>query len=474
VSDAGLVRPFPLRVLGVSHRTAATEIREGLAFSPDEAMDFLARGRRDGAWEEALLLSTCNRTELYVAEEEGHGRESLRSRLLLARPALPTGLPGALFEEAGSGAARRMLRVACGLESLILGEHEIVGQVREAHRLSREAGTSGPRLDPVVQAALRLAVRARQVTGISRGVSGVPGAALAVAKRFFDRLKDRRVLVIGAGEAGALTARLIAAQHPAALWVTNRSPERAEALAAELRAATWSFDDLGSALGEVDLVISAVRAPEPVVRMEHLRASAKRRAGRMLLLVDIAVPRSIDPRAGDLEGVFLQDMDALESLMGVHRAARSAEVARVEELIDEGVTRLAAAVERRRAEPLVAALRRDLEVLRRRELERSLRHFSPEQREALERLTRSLLDKAFHHPMTALRELGPEADGDLVRRLFGLHVESLEGAQGCPALAEERADVDADDSADEPPAKGALVPRSAKGDEVDRSAEGEK
>jgi glutamyl-tRNA reductase len=418
-----------IEVVGLSHRTAPLPVREAFAFGPDEAMDFLARGRRDAAWSEALLLSTCNRTELYAAPGPAAGEDGLARRLEAARPRVPAG--AALYREAGETAVRRLVRVACGLDSVVLGESEIAGQVREAHRLAREAGTSGPLLDRVVPAALRASARARAATGIARGPTSVPAAALLLARRHFAELTHRRVLVVGAGEAARLAAGLLAAQRPAGLWIANRTASRAEALAAECRAVVWPFDGLDRALAEMDLVVCATRAPAPLVRYEDLAATARRRAGRMLVLLDLGVPRNCDPRARDLEAVFLHDLDALEALVESHRTSREAEVRRVEALVDEAVGRLARADAAAPARALEAEIRRGLEALRDREVARSLRHFDGAQREHLDRLTRSLLDKALAGPLEALRDLDPaDARAALIRRLLLPRGEDGDGEGG--------------------------------------------
>jgi glutamyl-tRNA reductase len=420
---AETVRPVPLQVVGLSHLTAPVGVRETLAFDPGEAAAFLGRGLRDEAWTEAMLLSTCNRTELYAAPGPAAARDGgIAARLAGARPWIATDVDGSLYGSEGTGAVRHLVRVACGLESMILGESEILAQVQEAHRIAREAGTAGPVLDRVVPAALRISRKAREETGIHRGVTSVPAAALALARRHFGDFSRIRVLVLGAGEAGRIGARLFASERPRALWVTNRTPSRAVAVAAESHAATWSWHCLEGALDDVDVVLCAVRVPEPVLSFEALRAAARRRAGRTLVLLDIGVPRNVDPRARDLEGVFLHDVDALERLVEQNREKRRAEVEKVEALIDEGLTRILLGEERRAAEPLVAEIRKSLEELRLREIERSQRHFTPEQKEHLDRLTRSLLDKAFHAPMQSLREMGTDAKGreSWLRRFFGL------------------------------------------------------
>ena len=204
--------PVPLEVVGLSHHTAPLEVREALAFDPWEAQEFLARGRREEAWTEAMLLSTCNRTELYASP----GAAGVVARLAGARPALRIDSEAVLYRSEGPGAVRHLVRVACGLDSMILGESEILAQVKEAHRIAREAGTAGPVLDRVVPAALRISRRAREETGIHRGVTSVPGAALALAKRHFSDFSRLRVLVVGAGEAARIGARLFAGERPGA------------------------------------------------------------------------------------------------------------------------------------------------------------------------------------------------------------------------------------------------------------------
>jgi glutamyl-tRNA reductase len=413
---------MPLAVVGLSHHTAPVDLRESLAFDPGEAMDFLARGLREEYWTEAMLLSTCNRTELYAAPGPAAQQNGgIQARLAAVRPMVEADDEAVLYRAEGPGAVRHMVRVACGLDSMIMGESEIMGQMKEAHRIAREAGTAGPLLDHLVPAALRISRRAREETGIHRGVTSIPAAAMALAKRHFSDLRDRRVLVLGAGEAGRIGARLFSGEQPRALWITNRSPGRAVGLATEVRGATWSWHCLDGALEDVDIVLCAVRAPEPVLTHDMLRAAARRRSGRMLVLLDIGVPRNVDPRARDLEGIFLHDVDALERLVEQNVDKRKAEVAKVESMIEDGLTRLILGEERRAAEPLVVEIRRSLEELRVREVERSMRNFTPEQKEHLDRMTRSLLDKAFHAPMQTLRQSGVEEDRvSWIRRLFGL------------------------------------------------------
>ncbi|MHC4925266.1 MAG: glutamyl-tRNA reductase [Planctomycetota bacterium] len=408
-------------VVGMSHQTAPLEVREDAAFSEEEAADFLVTGNREGVFAEAMLLSTCNRTELYAMPGPALPDEGLGTVLLRARRDIPAIEPGHLFEEQGNGAVRRLMRVTCGLDSMILGENEIAGQVREAHRVAMDAGVTGPVLDHVVPAALRISRRARQETAISRGVLSVPGASLQMARQYFSDLSSRRVLVVGAGEAGRLAAQLLATEHPRGLWISNRTPSRAESLAADLRAATWPFEQLDEALETMDVVITAVSAAEPVIDIATLRRVSRARSGRMLVLVDVGVPRNVDPRATDCEGVFLHDISALEHLIEENRREREHEVALVERLIDEALERVLRGEARHRADPFIRDLRRHLEMLRRREVEKNLGQFKPDEHEAVDRLTRSLLDKAFHEPMVALRSMDedPERTGFL-RRLFGL------------------------------------------------------
>ncbi len=413
----------PFRVVGLSHHTASVGVRESLAFDPEEAADFLARGLREEAWTEAMLLSTCNRTELYATPGPAAGKDGgLAARLTAARPQVRVDVDGILYESAGAGAVRHLVRVACGLDSMILGESEILAQVKEAHRIAREAGTAGPMLERVVPAALKVSRRAREETGIHRGVTSVPAAALTLAKRHFSDFSRLRVLVIGAGEAGRIGAKLFAGENPQALWISNRTPSRGVALASEVHAATWSWHCVEDALVDVDVVLCAVRAPEPVLTFEGLKAAARRRAGRMLVLLDIGVPRNVDPRARDLEGVFLHDVDSLQRLVDQNKEKRRAEVEKVEAMVEEALVRMLLGEERRAAEPIVAEIRRSLEELRAREVERSLKHFTPEQREHVERLTRSIVDKAFHAPMQSVRDMGPEAKQreSWLRRFFGL------------------------------------------------------
>ena len=412
----------PLLVVGLSHRTAPAEVRGTLAFRADEAADLLVRGRREGAWSEAMLLSTCNRTELYAAP--GPGAESgggLAARLAAAHaPAVPP-VDGFLYRAEGRGAVRHLLRVACGLDSMVLGESEIAGQVREAYRLAREEGTAGPQLDLAVPLALRVSARAREATGIHRGVTSVPGAALALARGHAGDLSRARVLIVGAGEAGRIGARLFASERPLSLRIADRKSDCAEALAGETRGTALDWSRLEEALGDADVVLTAVSAPDPVLTCAALRAAAPRRAGRRLVILDIGIPRNVEAGARDLEGVLLFDSDDIARLVDGNREQRRTEMAKVEALVEEGLDRMHRGRRRASSEPLVKEIRLSLEGLRRRELERSRRHFTPAQYEHLDRLTRSLVEKAYHVPMEVLGEPDPVVRDDAwVRRLFGV------------------------------------------------------
>ena len=412
----------PLLVVGLSHRTAAAEVRETLAFRADEAADLLVRGRREEAWTEAMLLATCNRTELYAVPGPGAERAGgLAARLAAAKSVEGASTEGCLYRAEGEGAVRHLVRVACGLDSMVLGESEIAGQLREAHRLAREAGTAGRVLDRVVPEALRISARARDETGIHRGVTSVPAAALALAKRHAGDLSRARVLVVGAGEAGRIGARLFASEGTLSLRIVDRTASRALALAAETRASAVSWDRLEWALEEADVVLTAVGAPDPILTCAGLGAAALRRPGRRLVILDIGIPRNVEPGARDVDGVLLFDSDDIARLIDQNREHRRTEVEKVDAMVEEGLERILRVGRRTRSEPLVSEIRRSLEDLRQRELERSQRHFSHEQYEHLDRLTRSLLDKAYHVPMKVLGETDPAVlDEAWTRRLFGV------------------------------------------------------
>jgi glutamyl-tRNA reductase len=414
-----------LTLLGVNHRGADVATREALAFRPEEALALLRASRSEPALAEALLLSTCNRVELYACAADPEAGLAALERLLGAAKGA-TALAAASssrYVRRGVEAARHLCLVAAGVDSMLLGEPQILGQVKDAAPPAREAGSLGVRLERLVDAAVHAGKRARSETEVGAGAVSVAAAAVTLAAKVFGDLRGCRVLVVGAGDTGALAARHFAERRPRSLSVTNRTPERALALAEALGARAVPWGSLGSELAEADVVATATSAPGPVIDAGMVSSAQRRRGGRPLVLVDVAVPRDVEPRAGALENVFLHDVDALQALVDQSLARRRREVPRVEAIAAEEADRWQAWVRGLEAAPVVRELRAHFERVCAQELAEGLRHFPVEEQPRVERLTRSLVNKLLHLPTTRLKSLDLDGEHgglrlDTVRRLF--------------------------------------------------------
>jgi glutamyl-tRNA reductase len=415
-----------LMLLGVNHRTAGVAERERLAYDDEQARAALAA--RGEALPEAFILSTCNRVEVYgfsPSPEEAAAR--LRQMLGRAASAPASGR----HEASGVDAARHLLRVAAGLDSMVLGEMQILGQVKEAWDRARSAGSVGPQLDRLLATAVHVGKRARAETAIGTGAVSVASAAVTLATRVLADLDERRVLVVGAGQTGGLVARHFAERRPREILVASRRLERAEALAAAVGGRALGIEALEPALAEADVAVSATSASGVVVTREAVERAMRGRGDRPLVIVDIAVPRDVEPSVAEIDNVFLHPIDALRAVVDRSLARRRAEVPRVEAIVEQECHSLFEWLRGRDATPVVRELREHFERVRTAELERSLRHFPESERERVERLTRSLINKLLHLPTTRLKDCtcGPERGRDRIaaaRELFALDGEEAD------------------------------------------------
>jgi len=417
-----------LTLLGVSHRTDGVERRECLAFEPADARAALEG--RGPELPEALILSTCNRVELYAFGADPARNEARLRELVRETRGLDPGETPKVAH--GREAVRHLLRVAAGLDSMVLGEMQIQGQVKDAWELARAAGSCGPGLDRLLATAIHAGKRARAETAIGTGAVSVASAAVTLAIRIFGELEGRRVLVIGAGETGRLAARHFAERHPEALRVANRSPERAARLADEVAGRPVAWGELRAALQETDVAVSATSAREPVITASMVAEAMAGRRNRPLVLIDLAVPRDVDPLAAEGENVFLYPIDALRGVVDRSLERRREEVPRVEAIVEQEADRFQEWLRGRDATPVVRELREHFERVRAAELERSLKHFPEGERQRVERLTRALVNKLLHLPTTRLKDLDPDSgEGEerlrAARELFALDSKKADG-----------------------------------------------
>jgi glutamyl-tRNA reductase len=419
--------PTRLHCLGLSYQRAPVELRERLGGTTGKLLD--AGRPRPALVQELALLSTCHRVELYVAVsgDSPDGAAWLVDWLAAATGIAGDEFSGYLDHYEGMAAAKHLSRVACGLESLALGEPQILGQVQGAQAAALATGGIGPTLGAVFQAAVRAGKRARTETPISTNPASVSSVAIALAQEIAGDLRRARILVIGLGEMGRLTLKTLRQRGVARIAVANRTRERAERLAAEAGYRAYGLDELPEALAAADVVFSSTAAADVVLPAALVSDVLATRRGRDLVLVDIAVPRDIEPAVGDLPGVHLFDIDDLRETLDSGLAARQQAVPAVEAIIAAELAELTAALQQQAVAPIIVELRRQAEAIRRHEVERSLRHLGevdPAVRDQLQQLSLSLVNKLLHEPTLRLKAKATHdeaaAYASTVRDLFGL------------------------------------------------------
>ncbi|OLD99663.1 MAG: glutamyl-tRNA reductase [Actinobacteria bacterium 13_1_20CM_4_69_9] len=400
-------------LVGISHHQAPVELRERAALDPERARD-LAR-RLAGERGEAVCLSTCNRTELYLAEDSPDEAERKAEAALLA---LEEELGPSLYRLRDEAAALHLFRVAAGLDSMVPGEGEILGQVRGAHHL----GATGPILDRLFRDALHAGRKARTETAIGESPASVSSAAAALAEQVFGELGGRSVLVVGAGEAGELAIKSLAARGAAIAFVANRTPERAQELTRRYGGTPLSLDRVAENLEHVDVVLSSTSSPDWMLSRAEVERTLHARRGRPLFLIDLAVPRDLDPAIHELDGCYLYDIDDLEAVVAETLAGRRREAERAEAIVDAEAERFREWQASLDVVPAIASLRARAEEIRTAELDRA--KLSGAERRAAESVTAAVLNKLLHLPTIRMKQAAAAADGviyaDAVRHLFGL------------------------------------------------------
>jgi glutamyl-tRNA reductase len=406
-----------LTLAGVSHHRAPIELRERVALDL-EACRTLAE-RLEG---EAVVLSTCNRTELYLARDE-HAEDVAVGTLAELAGERADDLAAALYRLRDEAAALHLFRVAGGLDSLVPGEGEILGQVRSAF----EAGSAGPFLDRLFRQALHAGRRVRLETAISESPASVPSAAAALAQQVFGELHGRRALLLGAGKMSESTARNLVSRGARIAVVANRTLAHGEDLARTLGARALALDAIAGELEQADVVVSATSASGVVLSREAVASALRARKGRPLLLVDLAVPRDLDPAINELEGCFLYDVDDLEAVVVETLSGRRGEAARAEELVAREADRFREWQASLEVVPTIASLRALAEEIRDRELAKAGGRLSERERRHVESVISQILAKLLHLPTIRMKQAAAAADGviyaDVVRHLFGLEEE---------------------------------------------------
>jgi glutamyl-tRNA reductase len=403
-------------LVGISHHQAPVELRERAALDSARARDLALRLAGESG--EAVCLSTCNRTELYLAEESAEEAERKAEAALLA---LEAELGPALYRLRDEAAALHLFRVAAGLDSMVPGEGEILGQVRAAH----SAGATGPILDRLFRDALHAGKKARTETAIGESPASVSSAAGALAEQVFGDLRGRAVLVVGAGETGELAVKSLVARGATIAFVANRTSARAEELTRQFGGTSLRLEEVPSQLEHADVVLSSTAAPGWLLTRAQVEPTLHARKGRPLFLIDLAVPRDLDPAIHELDGCYLYDIDDLEAVVAETLASRRREAERAETIVADEADRFREWHASLDVVPAIASLRARAEEIRTAELERA--KLSGAERRAAESVTAAVLNKLLHLPTIRMKQAAAAADGviyaDAVRHLFGLEDE---------------------------------------------------
>ena len=418
-----------LLTLGLNHQTAPLALRERLAFVPTEVGGTLARLRdslatRDaGRLTEAAIVSTCNRTELYCAvEEPGTATDALADFLASTRQLDSAELRRATYVLPQADAVRHAFRVASGLDSMVLGEPQILGQMKQAEKLSREAGGMGLMLNHLFQRTFAVAKEVRSTTEIGTQSVSMAAAAVRVAERIFGSLSDSHVLFVGAGEMIELCATHFAARHPKSIAVANRTEERAHSLASRLQGKAMRLAELPDHLSRFDIVVSCTASTLPIIGLGMVERALKARRHRPMFIVDLAVPRDVEPEVTRLNDVYVYTVDDLGQIVQAGTETRQAAVAQAEAIIESRVRDFEGWLRTRAAVPVIQGLRTRADDLRAQELERARRRLAagdaPDQ--VLEHLAAALTNKFLHAPVNALHQAAADDDASRARLIAAL------------------------------------------------------
>ncbi len=417
-----------LFLLGINHDTAPVDLRERLNFSEGDLSETLVALSTRPACGEAVVLSTCNRVELYVrCNDLDEARTELTRFLSDFHGVDPASLAPHLYSLASSEAAQHLFRVAAGLDSLVVGEPQILGQVKEAYTTASEIGCTGSLLNKLFHCSFAAGKRVRSETELGEGAVSISYAAVALARKIFGSLADHDVLLVGAGEMSELTAVHLKAQQVSRIVVINRTVAQAENLAEKIGGEAIPWTEMQQVLTTTDVVVTATGSPTPIITSNQVEAVMRTRRNRPLFIMDIAVPRDVEASAGTIEQVFLYNIDDLQAIVSENLARRSAQITKAEVIVAEEVNGFMTWLRSRRAVPTLVALRQRFEVIRQTELKRlesKLASLAPADRARVEDVTRLIVEKLLSTPTERLKELSNAETvrmyGDALNQLFDL------------------------------------------------------
>jgi glutamyl-tRNA reductase len=418
-------------LIGVNHRTAPVEVRERFAISEARLPDAVKDLASYPGVEEGMIVSTCNRVELLARTV--NGAADLDGFLRTFYGFDPEPYRQYLYEYHERDAVRHVFRVTSSLDSMVVGEPQILGQVKEAYAVARAVGAINSQLDVLLTRAFAVAKRVRNETAVATSAVSVASVAVDLAKKIFGNLQGKSVYLVGAGKMSELAARHLLAHGANQIYVANRTFERAVALAKKFNGEALPFEQLYETVSRADIIISSTGAPHAIFRKEHGERFLSRRRNRPMFFIDIAVPRDIDPAMNKLDGIFVYDIDDLQQVVSSHVADRRAEADQAEAIVQMEVDKFQARLQTLDVVPTIVSLQEHFETLRQAEIDRvrgRLGAMTPEQELAVEALTRGIINKIMHTPITALKSAARESSEvttviDLVRRLFGLRDAKL-------------------------------------------------
>jgi glutamyl-tRNA reductase len=414
------------QLIGVNHNTAPVEVRERLAIPESRLPEACKKLAEHPGIDEGMILSTCNRVEILANTKNGAGAD-LRAFLQNYFQLDGVELNKHLYEYNEREAVRHLFRVAASLDSMVVGEPQILGQVKEAYATARAVGAVRAQLDQLVTRAFAVAKRVRTETAVGSSSVSIASVAVELAKKIFGNLHGKHVYLVGAGKMSELAARHLMAHGCASIFVANRTYDRAVSLAYKFQGQAIHFEDLHKTCDRADIVITSTGAPHAIFRREHGELFLTRRKNRPMFFIDIAVPRDVDPAMNKLDGIFVYDIDDLQQAVASHVADRRKEAERAEAIVATEVERFHARILTLDVVPTIVSLQGHLETIRQAEIDRvrgRLGTLSPDQEMAIEALTRGIVNKIMHTPISTLKSAAREPEAttviDLVRRLFNL------------------------------------------------------
>ncbi|MGA8042195.1 MAG: glutamyl-tRNA reductase [Terracidiphilus sp.] len=430
-----------ITLIGINHKTAPIELRERIAISRDDLPETTRALAATPGVIECMIVSTCNRVEIVAALESP---DTDLTTFLLRHFNLDPGLLAPhIYQHRDQHAVRHLFRVASSLDSMVVGEPQILGQVKEAFAIARSAGTVGGQLEHLLQSAFAAAKKVRTETEIGSNSVSIASVAVELARKIFGSLNGRTVFLVGAGKMSELAARHLVQQGAGTILVTNRTLERARTLAEPFNGRVIPFEQLHEAASEADIVITSTGAPHPIFRREHGHAFLQRRRNRPMFFIDIAVPRDVDPEVNKLDGLFVYDIDDLQQVAAAHIAERKSQATDAEALVAAEVERFHQRQRTVNVAPAIVSLQRQFEEIRQAELRRihaRIGTLTPEQLAAIEALTRGLVNKFLHPPMQALKQAARENDATRLEALcetWSLPAAPEPTAEPQPAAAPE-------------------------------------